>query len=145
MDEFQKASFDQDVDEVLAGELTERLKVEKTAELEVTVCLASSKAPAEEFIARLRWVKYPDGLPSVKFLDAVGGSDTNKSAWPTGRGMRPDSLDTCMHWTAEGHALHPEWRHARGYGLNVEGNVVEQALVFLQQWFDIEYTGRYGK
>ena len=109
------------------------------------MALASRKAPKDEFIARLRWAKYPDELPSLKFLDAVRGSDTNKNAWPTGQGMRPDSLDTCMHWTAEGHGLHPEWNNASGYGLNAEGNVLMQALAYLQQWFDVEYTGRRGK
>lgn len=144
MDEFQRASFDQDLDEVLASEPAKRWKLEKTAQLEVTVMLGSRTAPKEEFIARLRWAKYPDGLASLKFLDAVGGCDTNKNAWPTGQGMRPDSLDTCMHWTAEGHALHPEWKNARGYGLSGEGNVLMQALAFLRQWFDLEYTGRYA-
>src|SRR5262249_7568770 len=97
------------------------------------------------FFARLRWTKYPDGLPSLKFLDAIGGAESSKQAWPTGQGMRPDSLDTCMHWTIEGHALHPEWKCALGYGLKSEGNVLLQALVFLQHWFDFEFTGRFGK
>ena len=145
MDEFQKASFDDDLKEVLVSEPAKRWKLEKTAELEATVTLASKKAPKDEFVARLRWARYPDGLPSLKLLDAVRGSDANKSVWPGGQGMRPDSLDTCMHWTAEGHGLHPEWNNARGYGLNAEGNVLMQALTFLQQWFDIDYTGRHGK
>lgn len=145
MDEFQKASFSQDLEALLASELAQRWTIQKTGDLEVTVGMAARKAPNDPFIARLQWSKYPDGLPCLKFLDAVGGSDTNKSAWPTGQGMRPDSLDTCMHWTAEGHGLHPEWKNARGYGLNPDGNVLLQALTFLQQWFDIEYKGRHGK
>ena len=143
MEEFDKACFDQDLQEVLTSEGAKRWTLKKTAELEVTVALASQKAPTESFIARLRWRRYPDGLPSLKFLDAVGGTEDNKHAWPTGQGMRPDSFDTCMHWTAEGHALHPDWKNALGYGLNPEGNILMQALMFLQHWFDFEYAGRY--
>ena len=144
MEEFEKASFDQDFKEVLASEAAKRWTLEKTADLEVTAVLSPRKAPSDRFVARLRWARYPDGLPSLKFVEAVGGADNNKKAWPTGQGMRPDSFDTCMHWTGEGHGLHPEWKGARGYGLNSEGNVLNQALMFLQQWFDLEYTGRYG-
>lgn len=145
MDEFDRDCFDQDLEEVVASKPAKRWTVKKTGELEVTVVLSSQKAPEETFIARHRWSRYPDGLPSLKFLDAVGGAENSKYAWPTGQGMRPDSFDTCMHWTAEGHALHPDWKNARGYGLNSDGNVLRQALMFLQQWFDFEYTGRYGR
>lgn len=145
MEEFDKACFDQDLQEVLTSAAAKRWTLKKTAELEITVALASQKAPNETFIARLRWGRYPDGLPSLKFLDAVGSAENDKHVWPTGKGMRPDSFDTCMHWTAEGHGLHPDWKNVPGYRLNREGNVLMQALIFLQQWFDFEYSGRYGK
>ena len=143
MEEFDKACFDDDLTEVLTSEVAKRCKIEKMADLEVSVALEPRVAPAEAFVARLRWTSYPSGLPSLKFLDGIRGGESNPKAWPTGQGMRAPSLDSCMHWTSEGHGLHPEWNSVASYRLDAEGNVLRQALMFLRQWFDNDYTGRH--
>lgn len=66
-------------------------------------------APAEKFYARIAWTKYPHSPPSVRFADAAGGSVDVKTAWPMIPGYRPESLDICQPFTAEGFATHPEW------------------------------------
>lgn len=140
MSELDICCFDEDYEELLKTEVGRRWGLKKTGDLEVTATI-----PAKDeqfFVARLRWRAYPSGVPSLKFLDDAG-NDTNPMAWPTGQGFRPGSLDTCMHWTQEGHVLHPAWAGVAAYRLDPAGNPLAQAIDFLQHWFIHEYQGRH--
>jgi hypothetical protein len=66
-------------------------------------------APQETFFARIGWGSYPHAPPSIKFADAPGGRLDLSSAWPVIPGYRPGQLDICQPFTAEGHAIHPDW------------------------------------
>ena len=65
--------------------------------------------PAERFFARIAWSAYPGAPPSVKFADRVGGRLDLTSSWPIIPGYRPGERDICQPFTAEGHAIHPDW------------------------------------
>jgi hypothetical protein len=66
--------------------------------------------PSEIYYVRMAWSAYPHQAPSVKFAVSVGGSVAVTSAWPVIPGYRPTSFDICKPMTAEGYALHAEWR-----------------------------------
>ena len=89
----------------------------------VTIAPRSGAAP---FIARVVWTVYPDQPPSVLFATAIGGP-VDAAGWPDAPGYRRGA-DICKPFTAEGQAVHPEWRngiHAwRGEG-NAFLHVVE--------------------
>jgi len=61
------------------------------------------------FIARIQWTVYPDREPSVLFALSIGGPTTDLAGWPAAQGYRPPN-DICKPFTAEGQALHAEWR-----------------------------------
>lgn len=61
-----------------------------------------------QFIARIAWRTYPGAPPSVLFATEVGGATSDPRGWPSAVGFRPPN-DICKPFTAEGHALHPEW------------------------------------
>ncbi|MBI3894358.1 MAG: hypothetical protein HY313_00355 [Acidobacteria bacterium] len=111
--------------------------------LEVFATMSPSRAPGEQFQVRLLYREYP-GLPSLRFRDPATGRLDNARAWPQCPGFRPQSLDTCVSWTAEGHALHPEWGNAPATRLNRTGNVLFRSLCILQDTLDFGFTGRYG-
>lgn len=66
--------------------------------------------PNDRFLARLVWTSYPQAPPSVRFHDRVGGTFAVPCAWPAISGYRIGTWDICKPFTAEGYALHPEWR-----------------------------------
>jgi len=74
------------------------------------VRLCPQAATQETYVARVAWTRYPQAPPSVKFADCVGGSLTVTRAWPVMAAYRPGSFDICKPFTAEGFALHAEWR-----------------------------------
>ncbi len=71
--------------------------------------LRPSSDQSQEYVACVRWDRYPQRPPSIKFADAIKGSLANARAWPSIPGYRPGSFDICMPFTAEGFALHAEW------------------------------------
>jgi hypothetical protein len=78
---------------------------------------APSSAP---FVARINWTVYPDRPPSILFADQVGGQTAVVSAWPDAPGYRAPN-DICKPFTAEGQAIHPEWK-AGHHRWRTEGN-----------------------
>jgi len=134
--------FEEDLAAVHETEEAARWKITKTADLEVTAAMSPKKALGESYHARLRWHRYP-GLPSLKFLDPATGVQDNPRAWPQCGGFRPTTLDTCVMWTTEGHALHPEWANAPQTRFDPSGNALFRALNLLQHTLDYDYSGRF--
>lgn len=67
-------------------------------------------AHEEVYVARVAWTRYPQAAPSVKFADKINGSLSVTHAWPLISAYRAPSFDICKPFTAEGYALHAEWR-----------------------------------
>jgi hypothetical protein len=67
-----------------------------------------SAPEARSFVARINWTVYPDRPPSILFADQIDGQTSVLSAWPAAAGYRAPN-DICKPFTAEGHAIHPEW------------------------------------
>lgn len=111
--------------------------------LEVFATMSSRRAPQEQFFVRLLWSEYP-GLPSLKFRDPGTGRLDIPRAWPQCPGFRPTSLDACVSWTAEGHALHPEWRNAPATRFDCTGNTLFRVLCILQDTLDFSFEGRHA-
>src|SRR5882724_1608077 len=55
----------------------------------------------ETYIVRIKWTRYPQLPPSVKFADRIGGSLNVTKAWPLIPGYRPGNFDICKPFTAE--------------------------------------------
>jgi hypothetical protein len=66
------------------------------------------RAEVDPFIARMQWFIYPDRTPSVTFATTIGGG-LDPAGWPAAPGYR-QGTDICKPFTAEGQAVHPEWR-----------------------------------
>ncbi|TDD87337.1 hypothetical protein E1293_07995 [Actinomadura darangshiensis] len=71
--------------------------------------IPSASSTSRPFIARIAWTAYPHAAPSVLFADEVGGATTDPESWPAAPGYRAPN-DICKPFTAEGQALHSEWR-----------------------------------
>ncbi len=97
--------------------------------------------PEEEYYAWLAWSGYPHAPPSVKFANRVGGRLDVTSAWPVAPGFRPTAFDICKPLTAEGFALHPEWR-AGPEAWPTTGNPFLWVVQTLQHDLDTGYGGR---
>ena len=128
-----------------AGDAPEasRWELEMPSDLEVLVTLSPAPDLNEKFQARLLWTRYPDCPPSLKFRDPKTGRFDMPQAWPVVRGFRPQSLDACVNWCAEGFALHPEWKNDARYQWNPSGNGLLWVLRQLQQELDEHYQGRF--
>jgi hypothetical protein len=98
--------------------------------------------PAETYIARVHWSRYPDAPPSVRFASEVGGDIDVLSAWPIVPGYRPTAFDICMPFTAEGFAVHPEWAQTQE-AWRVTGNPFLWISETLQRDLNNRYQGRY--
>lgn len=104
--------FAADLEEVLTTEEATRWQIKHDGKLSIQVFVRPRGDLNDGYLAVLRWDRYPKNPPSLKFLDPANGSTSNPRAWPQCAGFRPASLDTCVNWTREGHALHPEWSNA---------------------------------
>lgn len=143
-DDVSALNLDDDLEEVLTTTDAARWTIQRAAPLEVWATLSPAGHSRETYQARLLWSIYPDEPPSLKFRDPVTGSLTQSSAWPRLPGLRPGSLDACVNWTAEGLALHPEWRRDARYRWDGHGNALLKVLRILQEQLDDPslYQGR---
>ena len=98
-------------------------------------------APTEMYVARIAWSRYPQAPPSVKFADRVGGSLGVTKAWPAIAGYRPGNFDICKPFTAEGFALHAEWRSGP-HAWSLSGNPFLWVVSQLQDDLNDRYLGR---
>lgn len=142
-DEFSRLNLRDDFEEAAGVPDASRWKLELAAELEVLATMSAATAQDEYFQARLLWKKYPDEAPSLKFRDPTTGRLDLPQAWPLVRGFRPQSLDACVNWCAEGFGLHPEWQTDLRWRWNSSGNPLLWVLRQLQEEFDQYYQGRY--
>ena len=100
-----------------------------------------ASTPSEIYYVRVAWPAYPHEAPSVKFACSIGGSLTVASAWPVIPGYRPASFDICKPMTAEGYALHAEWRTGPE-AWPTAGNPFLWVAEMLQYDLDNHYGGR---
>jgi hypothetical protein len=135
----------QDLEEAATALDAARWRLEGSNTLEVLVTMSPSKHPEENFQARLSWESYPAKPPSLKFTHPGKADFADPTAWPICPGFRPPSLDSCVHWTAEGHGLHPEWKGAPATRWDPTGTPLLRVLYCLQDALDLTYSGRYGK
>jgi hypothetical protein len=143
--DFELAVFERQMREVL--ELPEAarwiLERDDAVPLGIFATMHPRSNPEELFKARLRW-DHLFKAPSLSFIDPTSGSDRIKGAWPTCFGFRPDSLDTCLPWTAEGHRHHPEWQHSATTRFPNVDAPLQFALLNIQSSLDNSYAGRGG-
>ena len=131
-----------DLAEVRSTADAARWEISLEGPTEVHVTLASVAAPGERFRARLAWASYPDEPPSLKFVDPATGALNRSQAWPQVRGFRPSVPDACVNYSAEGMALHPEWRTDPRTRWDARGNVLLKVLRILQDEMDHHFAGR---
>lgn len=139
--DFELALFEQELETVLElpGAWRWGLERDKSVPLGALAVMHPLSKPQELFKCRLRWSDYFKPV-SLKFIDMATGADTNPRAWPQCFGFRPGSLDACLPWTAEGHALHPEWSSSGAFP-KVQAPL-QFALLNVQTSLDNSYTGR---
>ena len=142
-DELSKLNLRDDFDEATGVSEASRWTLGMPADLEVLATMSPATAPSERFQARLLWTKYPDEPPSLKFRDPGTGRLDLPQAWPNVRGFRPQSLDACVNWCAEGFALHPEWKTDPKLRWNPYGNRLLYVLRQLQEELDDHFQGRF--
>lgn len=143
-DELSVLNLREDYERVSALTEAKRWILETPAPLEVLVIMSPASAPAEQFQARLVWRVYPgESPPSLKFCDPETGRIDLTRAWPVIPGFRPTSFDACVNYSAEGFALHPEWKTDPRYRWNAVGNVLLKMLRILQDELDNRYQGRH--
>jgi hypothetical protein len=140
----ERALFEEEWSAVRQLPEAERWELERdsTVALGLFVIMHPKKAPAERFKARLRWTTDYFGPFSLKFVNLLTGADCDHKAWPQCFGFRPGSLDACLPWTSEGHALHPEWKTSGRQAFPVVQAPMQHALLRVQHALDSSYAGR---
>lgn len=141
--DFELALFELQLEEVLKLPETCRWSLERdtSVPLGVFAVMHPLSKPEELFKSRLRWNDLTKA-PSLKFIDMTTGSDSNPAAWPKCYGFRPDSLDACLPWTAEGHGLHSEWASSAANAFPKVEAPVQFALLNIQSSLDNSFQGR---
>jgi len=142
--ELSTLNFADDLAEARQVHDAHRWVLEHRGDLEVWATVAPEGHENDQFIARLFWIEYPGAEPpSVKFVHQATGRLDVQTAWPQAPGFRPTSFDICANWTAEGFALHPEWRKDTRVRWQSEGNVLLKELRILVHVLDTGYQGRF--
>ena len=142
-DELSKLNLRDDFEEASGVADADRWQMEMPGDLEVFATMTPLGAQENRFQARLLWAMYPDEAPSLKFRDPETGRLDLPQAWPIARGFRPQSLDACVNWCAEGFTLHPEWKDDPRWKWNPNGNALLWVLRQLQEELDEHYQGRF--
>jgi hypothetical protein len=142
-DELSTLNLKDDFEEASSTIDASRWVLNMPGDLEVTAIMCPGKFLTEQFRASLRWSKYPDEPPSLKFCDLATGRIDIPQSWPIIRGFRPQSLDACVNWCLEGFALHPEWRTDPRFRWDSSHNPLLRVLRTLQDEFDDQYQGRF--
>jgi hypothetical protein len=141
--DFELAVFERQLREVLELPEAKRWALERdnSVPLGLFATMHPQNNPQDLFKARLRWADLFQPA-SLKFIDRETSSETSVNAWPKCFGFRPSSFDACLPWTAEGQALHPEWRHSKANGFPKTDAPVQFALLNVQSSLDLTYQGR---
>lgn len=142
--ELSKLNFADDLAAAREVHDAHRWALDHRGDLELWATVSPEGHAGDQFVARLYWVEYPGSEPpSVKFVDPATGRLDVRTAWPQAFGFRPTCLDVCSNWTAEGFALHPEWRQDPRARWRSEGNALLKTLRTLVHVLDTSYQGRY--
>lgn len=144
--ELELALFEQELDAMSDVPESKRWQLERdnTVSLGLHVVMHPLSHPEELYKVRVHWSDY-FGPFSMRFIQMQTGADNDPTAWPKCFGFRPTSFDACLPWTAEGHALHPEWKNSPTNGFpNVE-LPMHFALLQIQLSLDTSYEGRGSK
>jgi hypothetical protein len=141
--ELELARFKQEWRDIRALPEASRWQLErdKSVPLGLFAVMHPASKPTELFQARIRWTNY-FGPPSLKFINITSGADTDPAAWPRCYGFRPGALDTCLPWTAEGHALHREWQGSATHSFPEVELPMQYVLLRIQHSLDGSYEGR---
>jgi hypothetical protein len=118
-----------------------KLERDRSCPLGLLADMHPRSKPTELYRARVRWADY-FGPFSLKFIALSTGSETDPTAWPRCFGFRPASVDACLPWTAEGHALHPDWKNSRSQRFPKVEAPMQFALLQVQYSLDNTYEGR---
>ena len=141
--DFELALFDEELLGVRSLPEASRWELERDVNvpLGLFAVMHPKSNPAELYKAHLRWGNI-FAPPSLKFADLSSGAENVASAWPQCFGFRPGSFDACLPWTAEGHALHPEWANSSKNSFPKVDAPLQFALLNLQNSLDKTYSGR---
>lgn len=141
--ELELALFEEELETVRRLPEATRWKLERDAAcpLGLFAEMHAQSKPTELYKAHLRWTDY-FGPFSLKFVNLTTGSETDPAAWPRCFGFRPASLDACLPWTAEGHALHPDWKNSLSNRFPKVDAPMQFALLQIQHSLDHAYEGR---
>lgn len=141
--ELEQALFEEELQEVRSLQEAIRWQIERdeAVPLGLFATMHPITKPTELYKARIRWTDY-FGPFSLKFVSMATGADSDPTAWPRCFGFRPTSFDACLPWTAEGHALHPEWKNSVTQGFPKVEVPMQHALLRLQLTMDNSYEGR---
>ncbi len=141
--ELEQALFEEELQTVHDLPEASRWQLERdtTVPLGLFAVMHPISKPAELYKARIRWTDY-FGPFSLKFINMDTGVDTDPMAWPRCFGFRPGSVDACLPWTAEGHALHPEWKNSVANAFPSTELPLQHALLCVQLALDTSYVGR---
>jgi len=141
--ELELALFNEELQAVRSLPEASRWQLERddSVPLGLFVTMHPIAKPTELYKARIRWTDY-FGPFSLKFIDIDTGLDNNPKAWPKCFGFRPGSLDACLPWTAEGQALHPEWKNSPTQCFPKVDAPMQHALLRIQFSLDESYEGR---
>lgn len=121
-----------------------QLERDESVPLGLFVIMHSIGNLTELYRARIRWADY-FGPFSLKFINMIDGADDDPTAWPIFFGSRPSALLACLPITAEGHALHPEWKNSAKQSFPIVEVPMQHALLRLQLLLDNSYEGRGSK
>ncbi|MDE3073961.1 MAG: hypothetical protein KGJ86_00905 [Chloroflexota bacterium] len=143
MDQETQLNLAQDVPAVIEflqendGTLTQ----DETLEGVYWLKLRPRTALEEWYFVKSVWARYPHRPPSVRFATAVNGDLNSTKAWPLIPGYRPSSFDICKPFTAEGYALHSDWKTGPS-AWPTSGNPFLWVVQTLQFDLDNSYGGR---
>lgn len=141
--ELEQSLFEEELQTVRELPDAKRWQLERdmTVPLGLFAIMHPISNPKELYKTRIRWTDYFRPF-SVKFINMMNGTDNDPSAWPRCSGFRPSSLDICLPWTAEGHALHPEWKNSVKHQYPKVDAPMQFALLQIQYSLDTCYEGR---
>ncbi len=144
--ELELALFEHELNTISDVPESKRWQLERdnSVPLGLLVVMYPRRCPEDLYKVRVRWTDY-FGPFSMKFIHLGTGADNDPTAWPKCFGFRPNSLDACLPWTAEGHALHPEWRNSAANRFPSVELPMQHALLQIQLSLDTTYDGRGSK
>ena len=141
--EFELALFEEELQSAqnLPEAIRWQLERDKSVPLGLFASMHPISKPTEIYKARIRWTDYFNPF-YLKFINFETGADDDPTAWPIFFGSRPAALVACISVTAEGHALHPDWKDSVDNAFPKVELPMQYALLQVQFLLDSSYEGR---